>query len=559
MFFYGISQVGFILLFSCNYGLIHIFDFFYFGSYPMIDLVNRLTLGDTIINWYSFYWTSNIYLSLVFFCYTLLMILLIRKFVLSSLLFLVIGAGGLWLIENINFLLLNVSPAVLDLTSSDVNSLLTNNLNKYHPAILYYSAFLALVGGFTLVSKLFNPYSFSSTLGLNEIYRWSQNLFVISFIALALGSWWALQEGTWGGWWNWDASEVLGLLILILGYLEIHTYSHFYVIDRKIERVVCFLVFIAISYYFIQLNFELTSHSFGTRFNYFFNNHLFFLQTITTLILLLYLYIKSITYIRVSVFNFWVWSKVEVTLINFIRSLLFSYVVILTLLLVFSSFSPLVNYFLWQFIKVNSFNYPTSISTIVLVLTLIVLIIFYTSSYSFLPQKWVLPIISPIEYLWTTSLLLVTKLSGLYWLHFAMLLFTIVNIWSLPLQLAYMWVGFYPYYYFDSYELQQPNYQWYSCHNFFIDNSINYTTNFNFKTSQYNFFYKTNSPKLNEFYLLVNAETCVSLFFTGNTSFKSVIFLELITLPTLLEALIFFTVLLQISLVNSIQSYKTLL
>ena len=87
-----------------------------------------------------------------------------------------------------------------------------------------------------------------------------------------LGGWWALQEGTWGGWWNWDASEVLGLLILILAYVEVHSNYNYYLESRKQERVILFLLLILLSYYFIQLNFELTSHSFGTRFNHFFNN-----------------------------------------------------------------------------------------------------------------------------------------------------------------------------------------------------------------------------------------------------------------------------------------------
>lgn len=42
-------------------------------------------------------------------------------------------------------------------------------------------------------------------------------LFYSLSLTLALGGWWAFQEFTWGGWWNWDSVEtpVLGLLIYL--------------------------------------------------------------------------------------------------------------------------------------------------------------------------------------------------------------------------------------------------------------------------------------------------------------------------------------------------------
>jgi hypothetical protein len=42
------------------------------------------------------------------------------------------------------------------------------------------------------------------------------NLIFITILSLVLGGWWAFQEFTWGGWWNWDSVESPVLLLILL-------------------------------------------------------------------------------------------------------------------------------------------------------------------------------------------------------------------------------------------------------------------------------------------------------------------------------------------------------
>lgn len=53
-------------------------------------------------------------------------------------------------------------------------------------------------------------------------YKIGLSLFVVWF-ALALGGWWAYQEFTWGGWWNWDGVETP---VLILSLAVLFGYFH---------------------------------------------------------------------------------------------------------------------------------------------------------------------------------------------------------------------------------------------------------------------------------------------------------------------------------------------
>ena len=42
-----------------------------------------------------------------------------------------------------------------------------------------------------------------------------------------MGGLWAYQEGSWGGWWDWDISEVFGLFIyLVFSTLQPYPQKH---------------------------------------------------------------------------------------------------------------------------------------------------------------------------------------------------------------------------------------------------------------------------------------------------------------------------------------------
>jgi hypothetical protein len=84
-------------------------------------------------------------------------------------------------------------------------------------------------------------------------------------IALYLGSWWALQEGSWGGWWNWDISEVFGLLIFykitVILHSKLYWSSRYFNYWYSYIASVIFITF----YLIMQINFELSAHDFGFK------------------------------------------------------------------------------------------------------------------------------------------------------------------------------------------------------------------------------------------------------------------------------------------------------
>lgn len=134
------------------------------------------------------------------------------------------------------------------------NLLLNNSINKIHPLMIYVSWFSIII------------LSVSSFASFNRWY-YTSNVFILFKLVIAasllLGGWWAYQEGSWGGWWNWDPSEMFGLLILFSLVLSTHasltkSYSSSYYI-----KVI--LSYTLIYYVFLQLNFSLLSHNFGIR------------------------------------------------------------------------------------------------------------------------------------------------------------------------------------------------------------------------------------------------------------------------------------------------------
>ena len=68
-------------------------------------------------------------------------------------------------------------------------------------------------------------------------FRYLITYSIILTITLYFGGWWALQEGSWGGWWNWDASEVLGLITLLYLILAVHGFG-----DSEAEELLAFHV-----------------------------------------------------------------------------------------------------------------------------------------------------------------------------------------------------------------------------------------------------------------------------------------------------------------------------
>ena len=257
-----------------------------------------------------------------------------------------------YILELEDFIFTNQSITLVNPSTSFFNVLLTNLLNKYHPIIFYCSCVFLF---YLVWSNFFLKTEGKKFISMEGFLLWHTTwpvVFIINLSSLFLGSWWALQEGTWGGWWNWDPSETFGLVVLVAVTLLLHsnfslTNTVFFVF-KKHALLLIFLV----SYFFIQLNFEIVSHNFNFKIFYFFNNNNTLFQFILVyLIVLLFVSNKCHNYFKwfyntyLHKINRW-WKASRfflylslVIFISSVNSLIFSY------LSIFSFFS-------WNFFKI---------------------------------------------------------------------------------------------------------------------------------------------------------------------------------------------------------------
>jgi hypothetical protein len=254
------------LIFNLNITILNIYTvlilFLYYNTSTfgcelgifLYDLALRVdinTLGLTSLYWL---WTNTYYLYTLFALFLLVNVLSIHS----------IAKGFKTLVLMIYLYILcaeicyNLSLSqVLQLTDSSMgfyNLLLNNSINKVHPMLVYVSWLFPVL--------FYKNYILRFSL-LHRTFIATSNMAIIMYFTLFLGGWWAYQEGSWGGWWNWDPSEMFG--IIILGVLL--TISHS-AIGYNFTHYVFYrnLLFMLFTYYsFLQLNFSLISHNFGIR------------------------------------------------------------------------------------------------------------------------------------------------------------------------------------------------------------------------------------------------------------------------------------------------------
>lgn len=212
------------------------------------------------VNIFIIYWVSNI--SNIFFFISLVVVLLLIRvlnvpFSANLTLLFLLTLSCFWLSNSYWFLLNNSS--VNSLLLSNFNTLLANKLNIIHPLCLYLGT-SCVFSFFYLNATISQQYYQQLSLGILRLVSLSGSVLLFTII---LGSWWAEQEGTWGGWWAWDPSEVLSLIVCMPFLFILHsrkTRINYFILTRGLLLVFYFLLF---SYFFLQINFNLISHNFG--------------------------------------------------------------------------------------------------------------------------------------------------------------------------------------------------------------------------------------------------------------------------------------------------------
>ena len=339
------------------------------------DLYSRTLGNEFYVNLYYFLWTSFWYIPL-FIGLIVVYQLTSRNYLKHTLCTLVI----FFILYNTIFdlhlyWLFNTNPYSIPLKSEYYNNLLLNSINKYHPGLLYWSSLWVILYCFTthLLTINFNSlfYTQQSEIKLLRSSIWAG---LTLLVTLALGGWWALQEGSWGGWWNWDPSEVFGLIILIFFIALFHKNRNKQNFSKQwTEYLIMFLIILQV-YFFTQLNFDLVSHNFGTKIDNFIDN-----TNLYTLIIIISYYYSVKLFLNAKYLYASMLVKNSIKLIykfNMIRlySLLIIFIFCYELLY---SLIPLINDFLWKLFNVNLVNYVLIFEKYSLQLVFLIIIYFW--------------------------------------------------------------------------------------------------------------------------------------------------------------------------------------
>jgi hypothetical protein len=334
-----------------------IFSINVYGFSWLPDTLTRLNFNDSLFNTYHFLWVTSLYLNPFYFLIGAFFFYFSLRYENIHYFLLLMCFYFFYTVETLDFLIFNWQTLTINTSLLQFNTLLVNNLNKIHPFIFYSGTFLVFSILLIWTLRKLNLGQFALTSQLNQINLLQVPILIVSLIALFLGSWWAVQEGTWGGWWNWDPSETFGLLFLLFALFNIHTLFKFDLVYKIHQRIKILTFFLILTYFFIQLNFDLVSHNFGVKFFYFFNNKLFFY---IILILLIFLIIQFL-FIAVSLFiPYRLIQNLEIGTTSkslWFKNLSVWFVQSLISVTMLVSFFILFNYFMWNFISFNLFNF----------------------------------------------------------------------------------------------------------------------------------------------------------------------------------------------------------
>lgn len=324
----------------------------FLGTSFIQDLNTRMHINDSYLGVYYFCWTNLSYLP-IFFLLLALSILLETSALLTELLWLgILIVFSVYCTEFWNNLTSNVHLTISCYVDNDHNKLLTNTLNRYHPFVFYISVsgfFQIWVMHYCLTNNL---KAFQHTYWLFKTTTTGWGVVVLNLTALWMGSWWALQEGTWGGWWNWDSSEVFGALVTFVLLTKLHSSLNIITGNYRNLKFTVLGYWFILGYLFVQLNFDLVTHNFGTKFFFFFNNNFFFFELIIFLIIVLTTILlkhKNLSvYLRIGTFT----SKIHKNTLYALRLI----PMLLILYSIFGGYKSLVSYFFWNFIYVSTLN-----------------------------------------------------------------------------------------------------------------------------------------------------------------------------------------------------------
>jgi hypothetical protein len=310
----------------------------------------------------DFYWNNFFYIWTQFFVLPLLFILLVniynssflktKNFFKSHLNIYVLILLIWWINDyyNTNQILI----PFLKNTEYFYNNLLNNPLNKYHP-MFFFSSYIYFISIFRY-TNIFLTMRNLFFLKNKTLYTQINIYWLVILNSLYLGSWWAIQEGSWGGWWNWDASEVFGLIILTFMLVLVHKLPtpNQFIYNFNIFIYLIITIFVYLS---LQMSYTLTSHNFGLSIiSYGYVN-----TTFTTLIVInTFIFLITFKYLTSLQKHMYTFNNLKVKYI-WTNTLGYRYFIV-TIFIYFLiciyviSFIPIINNILWTSLNTNLLN-----------------------------------------------------------------------------------------------------------------------------------------------------------------------------------------------------------
>jgi len=331
-----------------------------------VDVLSRIDTTEFFLNSYYYLWTSFWYIPtlLTFISSVKLEFVLTKVAVLRHTHIYLAMIVGVVTLELGDYWYLNTHHITYTIDSLAVNPLLTNSINKYHPLLFYISVLgLVVVCVYTNSLRRYRTdyFTFSSVVRYVISYSTQYLIYYIT-VTLFWGSWWALQEGSWGGWWNWDPSEVFGLVVMVFILVTSHTTHTYNTVHGLFVRLLMQVTTLLLLYLFIQLNFSLVSHNFGIKTTQFVNPIQWF--SILTVYICLLLSRFVIVRSRLRDHNILSWKRGVLGYAQPKHAIIGCLGVLICAEVVYS-FYPLINDFLWKLLNLNTLNNSVRIQSII--------------------------------------------------------------------------------------------------------------------------------------------------------------------------------------------------
>ena len=295
------------------------------------------------------------------------------------------------------------------------NPLLVNSLNRYHPYLLYLSWLCIPI----LLMLYLHNIKKLTTISY-PLKKLALGMVMVVTLTLSLGSWWAYQEGSWGGWWNWDPSEVFGLLIALLVLMSLHKMLFNGFTGISAHAMLPLLGVVLVYYSFMQVNFTLISHNFGFRDNDLLDIKNFYLILIGLVVTYIVRWLVSFSSIYSCLFYHVSCRNYKLLLV------VLSYICVTTL---FVPLLTLVNDFVWRLFSVNTSNSVVSYHVLSIVLATIYMFIYnsrvVTLAFTLLQFTWGT---GNQLFLWLSLAIPTILRSKFHYTHYIFILVIVYNI-----------------------------------------------------------------------------------------------------------------------------------